>query len=138
MIGWRSATLHHTMHCTVTQLIKEGNIWTFTVLLAHCIYAGKVLTIISDTTPYTTRFGTTPATIPYLDTTQKDGLQGDSRDPQRIRIVTLQEQKEATAIAKIKPALDPKTSGQQLYYAQGELVDHYTEPSQKEISVRKH
>ena len=50
--------------------------------------------------------------------------------------MSLQKQIEATAIAKIKRALDSKTSvsGQQLDYAPGELVDHYTEPNQKDIS----
>ena len=43
---------------------------------------------------------------------------------------------EATALVKIKRALDSKTSisGQQLDYQPGELVDHFIEPNQKDIS----
>lgn len=48
----------------------------------------------------------------------------------------LQKHIDAIATAKIKRALDSKKSvgGQQLGYAEGELVDHYTEPNQKDIS----
>ena len=74
--------------------------------------------------------------MPDLDAPQEEGLPGVGRDLQRIRVVSLQKQIEATAIAKIKRALDSKTSvsGQQLDYAPGELLDHYTEPNQKDIS----
>ena len=50
----------------------------------------------------------------------------------------LQEQEEATATAKIKPVLNLKTSEQQLDYAQDELVNHHTEPIQKDTSVHRH
>jgi hypothetical protein len=74
--------------------------------------------------------------MPDLDAPQEEGLPGVGRDLQRIRVVSLQKQIDATVIAKIKRALDSKTSvsGQQLDYAPGELVDHYTEPNQR-ISV---
>ena len=74
--------------------------------------------------------------MPCLDAHREEGLPCVGRDLQRIRVVSLQTQIEATAIAKIKRALDSRTSvsGQQLDYGPGELVDHYTEPSQKDIS----
>jgi hypothetical protein len=136
MIERRGAMLRHTMHCTESQLTKEGIIWTFTMLLAHCIFAGNALTNVGGTTPYTTRFGTTPTMMPDLEAPQEDGLPGVGRNLQRIRVISLQKQIEATAVAKIKRALDSKTSvsGQQLDYEEGELVDHYTMPNQKDIS----
>jgi hypothetical protein len=50
MIERRGAILRHTMHCIETWLKKESITWTFTVLLAHCIFAGNALTNIGGAT----------------------------------------------------------------------------------------
>ena len=136
VIERRGAMLRHTMHCTEEQLIKEGILWTFTILLAHCIFAGNALTNVGGSTPYISRFGSTPAMMPDLDAPQEDGIAGAGRTLQRIRQVSLQKMIEATALAKINRALNSKTSasGEQLDFKPGELVDHYSTPSQKDIS----
>ena len=74
--------------------------------------------------------------LPDLDIPQEEGLPNTGRDLQRIRMISLQKMIEATALAKIKRALDSKTSvsGQQADYQPGELVDHYTAPNQQDIS----
>ncbi len=106
------------MRCAESQLEKEGVTWTFKTLLAQCIFAGNALTNVGGTTPYVTRFGSTPAMLPDLEAPQEDGLPGVGRSLQRIRQVSLQKTIEATALVKIKRTLDSKTSvsGQQLDY----------------------
>ena len=136
MIERRGTILRHSMPCTESQLEKEGITWTFPVLLTQCIFAGNALTNFGDTTPYITRFGTTPAMLPDLDAPQEDGLPGVGREFQRIRSISLQRAIEATALAKIKRALDSITSANSMDYdyRPGELVEHYTEPNQKDVS----
>ena len=136
MIERRGALLRHSLHCTKSQLEKEGVTWTFNMLLANCIFAGNALTNVGGTTPYVTRFGSTPAMLPDIDAPQEDGIVGVGRNLQRIRMVSLQKVIEATAIAKIKRALNTKTSasGEQMDYRPGELVDHYTDPKQRDVS----
>ena len=137
MIEKRGHILRHSMHCTEEQLEKEGVTWTFPMLLGSSIFAGNALTNIGGTTPYISRFGTTPATMPDLEAPQEDGELGTGRSLQRIRMVSLQKTIEATALAKIKRALDSKTSvsGQEENYQPGELVDQYTDQTYKEKDV---
>ena len=78
------------MHCAEEQLEKEGVTWTFPILLGSNILAGNALTNIGGTTPYVTRFGSTPAMMPDLDASQEDGEPGKGRSLQRIRMVSLQ------------------------------------------------
>ena len=125
MIEKRGHILRHAMHCTEEQLEKEGVTWTFPMLLGSSIFVGNALTNIGGTTPYVTRFGSTPAMMPDPDVPQEDGELGKGRSLQRIRMVSLQKTIEATALVKIKRAFDSKTSvsGQQENYQPGEIVD---------------
>ena len=87
-------------------------------------------------TPYTSRFGSTPAMFPDTEAPREDGMEGAGRDLQMIRMVSFQKTIEATALTKIKRALESKTSvsGQQLDYRPGVLVERYTDPKQTDVS----
>ena len=131
MIERRGAILRHSLHTSEVQLAKEGITVDFDVLLAECIFAGNALTNVGGASPYSCRFGSTPALLP-----DKEILPGEGRSLDRVREVSLQRMVEATALAKVKRALDTKTtaSGQQYDYQPGELVEHFTPANQHDIS----
>ena len=71
----RGAILRNAMHLIEEQLKKEGITIPFAVLLAEAIFASNALVSHGGATPYTARFGTSPAMIPgpQIPTAQPDG-----------------------------------------------------------------
>ena len=97
MIERRAQILRHCLHTCETQLEKEGIKQEFAVLLAECIFAGNAFCNVGGVSPYTCRFGTTPAMLPDLNAPPSDDIPGVGLNMQRVREIAVQKMVETNA-----------------------------------------
>ena len=130
----RGAILRNAMHLIEEQLKKEGITIPFAVLLAEAIFASNALVSHGGATPYTARFGTSPAMIPGPQIPPDNGTTG--RYLQRVREVALQKIIESIALSRIERALNTITyaPGDTLDYQPRDLVDFWRAPPNKDVS----
>jgi len=126
-----------------SQLVQEGIVVPFSVILSECVLAKNVLTSVAGQTPYKGLYGREPpglAEFEPVSETQLDdtsgGVAGYSRYHHRVREVAVAAMVQETAQLRIERALQSKTrlSIEQLELEPGQLVDFWRKPATKDES----
>ena len=136
MVERRGAILRHTHHTTEEQLAKEGITDSFKQLLAEAVFSGNSLISFQGATPYTSRFGRQPITLPDLA-----ALPDDTYFPWTWKIYSSSKRSitteiESTALDRVNRAMRSHTTtpGEKHDYKPGELVEFHRPSNNMDVS----
>jgi hypothetical protein len=135
--------LRRGLHTTETQMVKEGIVLPFPVILSIVLFAKNSLTVINDSTPYQAVMGRQPSILPPLEGGYNGSLVDDQSRPEsdcrgvsRTRELAACNIIESTARMRMERANKHKTrpAVETMEHAAGNLVDIWFDPTTKDVS----
>ena len=143
MIERHNELLRSQLHQVEGQLQREGLALTAEAILDECILAKNVMLCVHGVSPYKAVFGRVPNMLsefePISDTAlddDNDGIQGISRNVNRLREAALHSIVRGTAQDRIDRAMNSRTrvAGELLELQLGDSVDFHRDPPNKDMS----
>jgi len=134
--------LRQGLHTTETQMIKEGIVMPFKVILATVTFAKNALTVINDSTPYQAVLGRQPSILPPLEGGYNGSLVDDQARPEtgcrgttRVREIAACNIIETVARARMERAHKHKTrkAVEILELQPGSVVDLWFDQTTKDV-----